>query len=189
MDGARVLHSLWDRAVVVEIPALVGCAHVRDIVTARTSTYVNNDGTETVRRPCGHGEEHGVADVTVCLMHGLSDDVEGETFERNHKDGRPVEDLRCFGASTACVASGAGEVGVEMFLTNVIGQEEFKGRVVFIGQTDFLCMCSLVLHRRGVARGAFKADELQVSENLVLRRCGSEGRSIEVGSGHVATQG
>ena len=59
----------------------------------------------------------------------------------------------------------------------------------FIGQTDFLCMSSLVLHRRGVARGAFKADELQVSENLVLRRCGSEGGSIELGSGHVAIQG
>ena len=168
---------------------LVGCAHVSDIVSARISTYVNNDGTETVRRSCGHAEEHGVTNVTVCFTHDLSEYVEGETLERNHKDGRPVEDLRCFGASTACVASGAGEVGVEMFLTNVIGQEEFKGRVVFIGQTDFLCMSSLVLHRRGVARGAFNADDLQVSENLVLRRCGSEGGSIEVGSGHVATQG
>ena len=100
-----------------------------------------------------------------------------------------MEHLRCFGASTACVATVAGEIGVEMFLTDVIGQEEFKGRVVFIGQTDFLCMSSLVLHRRGVARGAFKADELQVSENLVLRRCGSEGGSIEVGSGHVIPLG
>ena len=100
-------------------------------MTTRISTYVNYDGSEIVRRPCGHGEEHGVADVTVCLTHDLSEYVEGETLERNHKDGRPVEDLRCFGASTACVASGAGEVGVEMFLTNVIGQEEFKGRVVF----------------------------------------------------------
>ena len=68
-----------------------------------------------------------------------------------------MEHLRCFGASTACVAAVAGEIGVEMFLADVIGQEEFKGRVVFIGQTDFLCMSSLVLHRRGVARDAFKA--------------------------------
>ena len=123
------------------------------------------------------------------MGHDLSEYVEGETLECNHKDGRPMEHLRCFGGSTACVASGAGEVGVEMFLTDVIGQEEFKGRVVFIGQTDFLCMCSLVLHRGGVARGAFEADELQVSENLVLRRCGSEGGIIEVGSGHVTPYG
>ena len=74
------------------------------------------------------------------------------------------------------------------FLTDVIDQEDFKGRVVFIGQTDFLCMSPL-LHRRGVAREAFKADELQVSEKLMFWRCGSEGGSIEVGSGHVATQG
>ena len=82
----------------------------------------------------------------------------------------------------------AVKIGVEIFVSEVVGEEDVEGGVGFVRQADLVCVRPFIFLRSCVACRAFEAYELEVSKDLVLRRCRPVRGSEEGGVGHVGTR-